>query len=111
MAKYIASGDVVRCIKTLRIDPTKSGKVIKHNILYVARSVKTICCQPLVDIGYEHHTPIVTTCSCCGKISKPSTKLYIPIHYFIKARSQKDALTKLLDKLERQFAIKKATPA
>lgn len=111
MAKSITSGDVVRCTKTLRIDPTKSGKVIKRGILYMARSIKTICCQPLVDIGYEHHTSIVTTCSCCGKIGKPSTKLYIPTHYFIKARSQKDALTKLLDKLERQFALKKATPA
>lgn len=99
------NGDIARCTKTLKINSTKSGKVIKRGILYVVRQVKLTCCQPVVDIGYEHHTPISTTCSCCGKVSKPSTKLFIPTHYFIKARQQQDALTKTLQKLEQHFAL------
>lgn len=102
MSKLFLNQDIIRCNKTLKLQNTI---VIQRGILYVARQVKPSCCQIMIDTGYRHHTPIVHTCSCCGKISSPSVKLFIPQQYFTKTRQKQDALTKTIQHLEHHFSL------
>lgn len=102
MPKPFLNEDVIRCTKTIKL---QNITIIKRGILYVAHQVKLSCCQPVIDIGFRHHTPIVHTCSCCGKVSSPSDKLFIPTHYFIKARRKQDALSRAIGNIEHHFSI------
>lgn len=106
MPKILFSGDIVRANKTINIDGTKGGVVIKRGLLYRVRSTVISCCHHAIDIGYEHHSPISSTCSQCGEVHPPDKKIHVPVRYFAKARQQKfDALFRSVQKIENHFSL------
>lgn len=91
-------GDVTRCLRTVKLD---GGAAIERGILYVVRSTIDSCCHQGIDIGHDHHVPIVHVCSRCGKAGPEDHRLFVPHHYF--SRPKRDALARKLLRIEEAF--------
>ena len=95
-------GDDAHCLKTVAL---RSVRAIAHRgEKYTIIAAKQGCCGQMIDIGYHHHAEITIICSLCGTRTQQQAPIYIPSRFFVVATIPQDALSLMMERLERGFA-------
>lgn len=95
-------GDEAHCLKTVALRSVRAIAVRGEK--YAVISTKQGCCGQSIDIGYNHPKEITIICSRCGAKTQEKAPIYIPSRYFVVALIPQDALSLMVQKMERGFA-------